>query len=173
MEQLRKSERPVIVLRNSSHGIVLHKTEPITPYSYFDRIVRGGSSAVLQPNGQIDMHGTPSEEGTFQLAGHWLECDRADITLLEPSKRPQSLRWGFLRSAYSGWQGMEVLLHAIDSDRELLAAEHIIIFGNALIACDWGLHTRVYPLKKISYIARPFRVRQIPVGNPSPVPVSP
>lgn len=170
MEKLRE---PVIILRNSTHGIALHETGLITPYSYFDKIIRVGASATLHPNGQVDMHGTPSEDGTFPLAGHWLESKGVDIILLDPPKKPRSLAWGwFKKNIRSGWDGEEVYLHTPGT--ELLHVERVIIFGEVLIACDYGSTTCVYPLHDISYKpSRKFRVMQIPIDNPSPVLVSP
>lgn len=169
MEKLRE---PVIILRNSTHGIALHKTGLITPYSYFDRIICTGSSATLHPNGQIDMHGTPSENGTFQLAGHWLESKGVDIRLSDPSKKQRSLVWDWLRSIISCWEGGEVYLHTPGT--ELLPVERVISFGTVLITRDYGSTTHVYPLSEISYSAeRRFRVREILTGNFPKVAVSP
>lgn len=168
MEQLRE---PVIILRNSTHGIALHETGLITPYSYFDKIICVGASATLHPNGQIEMHGTPSENGTFKLDKHWLEGEGVDIRLSDPLKKQRSLALNWLKSIISCWEGGEVYLHT--QGTELLPVEHVISFGTVLIACDYGSTTRVYPLRDISYTPNNFRVRQIPVNNPSLVPVSP
>lgn len=170
MEQSRERE-PVIVLKNSSHGIALHETGPNSLYS--DRIIRVGSSTTLHPNGQVDIHGTPGEEGTFSLQGHWLESEFNTISLLDPPKRPRSLQRGFWEISIFSLGGGQVHLKR-NSGLELPDAEHIIVFGQILIARSYGSQTYVYHLEDVTYNASSrFRVRQIPVNNPSPTPVSP
>lgn len=169
MEKLRK---PVIVLGNSSHGVALYETVIYSPYS--DRAIRVGSSATLHPDGQINMHGTPSEEGTFNLQGHWIESRENSITLLNPPGRPQRLVrhfWDWKSIASHFGDGQVCLRGGLE---ELPDADYIIIFGQVLIARDWAFNTRVYNLEDVKYAASSrFRVKQIPTGNPSPIPVLP
>lgn len=175
MKQLKEGE-PVIVLGNSTHGIALHAMGPHSPYS--DRIIRVGSSATLHPNGQIDMHGTPSEEGIFDLRGHWLEEKGGDIKLLDPPKRPESLHWNSMswRNIVSGLFNPEVTFFRREPIVMLVSSQHIIRFGKVLIACGWGSNTRIYHSDDVHNFKygrpRGLLIREIPV-NLSLAPVSP
>lgn len=171
MEQLRG---PVIVLDNSSHGFALRDLSS-------DQIKSIGSSVVLHPDGQIDIHGTPSEEDTFNLRGHWLEGHRNNILLLDPPRRPESLQWDPLswRCIISGWVGCDVIFSHGNTLKPglMISAQHIIKFGEVLIACYRDRRTGVYDLKdtRIFDYGWPsgLLTREIPIGNPSPVPISP
>ena len=170
MEQLRESEGPVIVLRGGC-GVALYQTVPYSPYFY--ESVHVGDHAVLHPDGQIDMHGTPREEGTFQLAGHWLESDQSNLTLLNPPQRRRKLEYGLWKRLSSFWVP-EVTLSRKYPNPDLPKADHIILFGEILIApARGGTMTRVYPLAETTYNIHGSRIWHIPVGSHYPIPVLP